>query len=190
MIFEVVLDSGETANKCTIAPLVGRNDFMIYPVKGAASMGPLRSTVLLHHEGESILNLANDLASITGIAAIDCVWKRLDPILKKIEQPLPRLVKIPTGFITAYPRQSKKEYDPKSGLATIEAIFVASALLGNPDLSLLSQYYFGKNFLEINQINFEKFKVKTTDFHKLKYSGLDQPRNSKTRKLMRGKISI
>jgi hypothetical protein len=38
MIYEIILDAGETANKCTIAPLAHRPDFRLFPVFGE---GPL-----------------------------------------------------------------------------------------------------------------------------------------------------
>jgi hypothetical protein len=55
------------------------------------------------------------------------------------------------GFKTAYPRRSRQNIDPSNGLATIEAIFIAAALLGNWDLTLLAEYYFGQKFIQINR---------------------------------------
>ncbi len=150
MRYEVILDSGETANKCTIAPLAGRPDFRLIPVKGAGALGPLQSSILLHHEGRCLIELRESLGEVSGIACIDCVWRRLDPLIRRVEGKLPVLTRIPDGFATAYPRKSVLDTDPDGGLATIEAIFVAAAILGNWDTSLLSNYYFGRRFVELN----------------------------------------
>jgi len=159
MFYEVILDSGETANKCTIAPLSYRTDFRLFRVKGAKTLGPLEAQVLLHHEGECLTTLRKNLADVQGIASIDCVWRRLEGLIKRIEGRLPVFARIPEGFETAYPRRSELDTDPPGGLATIEAIFVARGLLGSWDATLLSEYYFGRKFIEMNQKRFEELGV-------------------------------
>jgi hypothetical protein len=77
MHYEVILDSGETPNKCTIAPLRYRPDFHLYPVKGNAVFGPLKASILLHHEGQCLTEIQKSLTGVQGIAAIDCVWRRV-----------------------------------------------------------------------------------------------------------------
>lgn len=154
MRYEVILDSGETANKCTIAPLAYRPDFRLIGVTSVLALGPLSADVLLHHEGECLSKIRGSLGKVNGIASIDCVWRRLPGLLRRIECKLPTLVRIPDGFVTAYPRRSSRGTDPSGGLATIEAIFTASALLGRWDVSLFSEYYFGNAFLELNANRF------------------------------------
>lgn len=154
MLYEVILDSGETANKCTIAPLAYRTDFRVILGKGAGPLGPLSAPILLHHEGVCLTTLRESLGVVTGISCIDCVWRRVDGLLKRIVTPLPQCVKIPDGFKTAYPRRSYHDFDPDQGLATIEAIFIAAAIVGNWDPSLLSHYYFGRKFVELNKSRF------------------------------------
>lgn len=159
MLYEVILDSGETPNKCTIAPLQSRADFRLYPVKGNHPLGPLQSPILLNHEGECLSVLRKSLTPVAGIASIDCIWRRLNTILRRVAAPMPVLARIPEGFRTAYPRRSSLESDPEAGLATIEAIFVASALLGNWDASLLANYYFGRKFVNLNANRFAELGV-------------------------------
>jgi pre-rRNA-processing protein TSR3 len=155
MFYEVVLDCGETANKCTISPLASRADFRLIYAKTSPLFGPFQAEILLHHQGECLTTLKNKItAPIAGISCIDCIWRRLDHLLDRVAQPLPHLARIPEGFITAYPRKSKVCPDPENGLATIEAIFVAAALLGHWDLTLFSKYYFGKKFIELNRERF------------------------------------
>jgi pre-rRNA-processing protein TSR3 len=159
MFYEVIMDAGETPNKCTIAPLRYRADFRIIRVNGSALLGPLNSSLLLNREGECITTLRASLDNIKGIASIDCVWNRVDGLLRKINGPWPPSVRIPDGFKTAYPRRSKQGTDPLDGLATIEAIFIAAAVLGNWDISLLSEYYFRDKFLELNKERFLELGV-------------------------------
>ena len=125
----------------------------------------------------------NSPLEVLGISCVDCVWKRLDGLIQRIQGPLPALVKIPDGFQTAYPRVSKKNTDPSAGLATIEAIFIAAALLGNWDPTLLSEYYFGRRFIELNLKRFQELGVPVGDYPVL----TPRPRNSQQRKISRGK---
>lgn len=157
MRYEVVLDWGETPNKCTIAPLVYRQDFRLIGVPRSGSLKSLRSQLLLHPEGECITQLRD--SECTLLAAVDCIWKRLPALLERIEGGLPRLVRIPDGFVTVYPRRVEHSPEPEGGLATIEAIFTAAALLGNWDPTLLSEYYFGRAYVERNAELFVKLGV-------------------------------
>lgn len=159
MRYEIILDVGETANKCTIAPLADRQDFRLLRVKGESVLGPLSSNLLLHHEGVCLTELRKTLTKVEGIASIDCVWRRLPLLLGRIAGQMPVFARIPEGFQTAYPRRSKQNNDPAGGFATIEAIFIAAALLGCWDPSLLSKYYFGIEFLNLNAQRFLELGV-------------------------------
>ena len=77
-----------------------------------------------------------------------------------LEKPFPPLVKIPEGFQTAYPRRNKKGEDPSTGLATIEALFIAAAFLGHWDETLLEKYHFGQDFLRINESLWNQYGLK------------------------------
>jgi ribosome biogenesis protein Tsr3 len=115
----------------------------------------LKSSVLLHPEGECLTKIKSSM----GIAAIDCVWRRVEPILSRIAAPVPVLARIPDGFQTAYLRKSSFGFDPDGGLATIEAIFAARALLGDWQPDLLSKYPFGRAFVELNEKRFLELGV-------------------------------
>lgn len=159
MFYEVVIDSSETANKCTILPLASRPDFHLIRIKKIKKLPTLNSPILLHHEGECLTEIRKSLGQVQAIASIDCVWRRLEGILARVERPLPRFARIPDGFQTAYPRKSSDNSDPDGGLATIEALFIAGALLGNWDATLLSKYYFGRKFVELNRNRFQELGV-------------------------------
>ena len=182
MFYEVIIDSSEKANKCTVVPLLYRTDFHLFRVKGSSVLGPLESPILLHHEGECITTIQKTLGKVQGIATIDCVWRRLDGLLRRIADPRPILARIPDGFETAYPRHSVKSIDPAGGLATIEAIFVAGALLGNWDVTLLSEYYFGREFVELNAKRFLELGVSQATQQDALPVRSRQPRNSMQRR--------
>jgi len=160
MNYEVIVDHKETAKKCTILPLRYREDFRIARFRGESFEGPLTADILLHPDGISMDKLASPLKdTVTKIAALDCVWRRLETIVRGIGEPVPTLVKIPDGFETAYPRKSKLTTDPTGGFATIEAIFIAAAFLGHWDTSLLKEYYFGEQFLEMNSAVLRQYGI-------------------------------
>lgn len=190
MRYEIILDSGETANKCTIAPLSDRGDFRIFPVKQGQRLGPLKSQILLHHQGQCLTEIKKSLGQVQAIASIDCVWHRLDSLIRRIEGECPTLARIPDGFQTVYPRHNKKGTDPDNSLATIEAIFIAAGLLGHWDLSLLSKYHFAGKFLEVNKSRFLELGVAQAAAKPVLPLPLNQTRNAFQRRLNRGKIKI
>ncbi len=185
MRYEVVLDRGETANKCTIMPLAGRAGFRIVGVVDELAIPGLRSDLLLHPEGECLTGLRAKLGKVEAIAAVDCVWRRLPVLLAGIEGGLPTLARIPDGFVTAYPRKSEDGSDPQAGLATIEAIFTAAALLGNWDTGLLSQYYFGAAYVALNAALFARLGVSEALDPELRPVLDRKPRSALQRKLDR-----
>src|SRR5690349_2347480 len=109
--YEIVADHSETSNKCTILPLAYRPDFHIM-----RKAHKLEADILLHPDGQPLQDVRSHHLKVARLAAIDCVWRRLQPILQKIEAPLPLLVRIPDEFVTAYPRVSRKDFDPVGGL--------------------------------------------------------------------------
>ena len=186
MFYEIILDSGETPNKCTIAPLSYREDFHLFRVKGGGPLGPLSAPILLHHQGECLTTMKSSAAPIPGISSVDCVWRRLDPLLRRVQGTLPKLARIPDGFVTAYPRQNKSNLDPDGGLATIEAIFVAAAILGNWDVTLLSEYHFGRKFVELNRARFLELGITQASQPELQPIWAPRPKTSVQRRVNRG----
>lgn len=157
MIYEVLVDRAETANKCTILPLAARQDFEILRFEPNQRLKPLTGDLLLHPEGVPLDR--KEHAGVRKISAVDCTWKKLTRFVKRIDGPLPALGRIPDGFVTAYPRRNKKDLDPDQGLATIEALFIASAFAGHWDESLFSRYHFGREFLHLNREAFARYGV-------------------------------
>jgi len=189
MIYEIIVDAKETANKCTIAPLASREDFRLFPVFGEGQLGPLSAPILLHHEGECLSSLRSR-EEMPALACIDSVWRRVPRLLQKIDwvdgkQPL--LAKIPGGFRTAYPRVGLPTQDPEGGLATIEALFIAAALLGNYDPTLLSKYFFARRFMELNAPRFLELGVHQAGDPALWPVVAIAPRNALNRRRNRGR---
>ncbi|MBY0369516.1 hypothetical protein K2X33_02445 [bacterium] len=190
MRYEILIDAGETANKCTIKPLSGRPDFRLFKVWGEGPLGPFSAPLLLHHEGECLSTLREGFQEVPAIAAVDCVWRRLPRLLKRMaweqDQPAVR-ARIPEGFITAYPRVGQPEQDPDGGLATIEALFIAAALVGNWDVTLLSKYYFGRAFVEKNARRFLELGVAQAGNPETLPPVFQSERSSQSRRWNRGR---
>jgi ribosome biogenesis protein Tsr3 len=175
LVFEVLVDQSEKPHKCSILPLSDHPDFRIRRFSRGRPISRMTGHFFLHPGGEDLAQcMHRDLAkgfvssSVTNepsdldrkepwvLSVIDCNWRRLPGILQKVDHPVPRPVKIPEGFVTAYPRRNRHNLDPEEGLATIEAIFIAAAFLGRYDESLLDRYHWKKPFLEMNQNNFNR----------------------------------
>lgn len=77
---------------------------------------------------------------------LDSTWRWL-PQLRACVTGAPIERSIPGNIATAYPRTSKVFEDPAAGLASIEALYVARALLGDVDPSLLTGYHWRDQFL-------------------------------------------
>lgn len=150
------MDKKENPRKCTILPLKERDDIAIRYFKRQAPIPAFSSEVLLHVDGEDMSRVKD---SVRSIALIDCNWRKVAGALSRVAGPLPRLVRIPEGFETAYPRRNKEGKDPEAGLATVEALFIAAAFFGCWDETLLDKYHFKEAFLEINRNTFEKYTL-------------------------------
>lgn len=77
---------------------------------------------------------------------LDSTWRWL-PRLRECVVGAPIARSIPAGVATAYPRTSKVYDDPAQGLASIEALYLARALLGDRDPTLLAGYHWAAPFL-------------------------------------------
>jgi len=156
--FEVLMDKLENPRKCTVDPIKDHPAILIRRYGGPAPIAKIGADILLHIDGPDLPDLVRE-KKVSSIAVIDCIWKRVDFAMKKIEGPLPILTKIPDGFVTAYPRRNKQGLDPDGGLATIEAMFIAAAFCGSWDETLLDKYHFKNAFLETNAATWKKYNL-------------------------------
>ena len=139
----IVHDPREPKNKCSVTGLSGMPGVRFAPLRGNARIDAGRR-VWLHPEGDEIGPEDRGL----GLLLIDCTWRRLAALSKRINgelflRRLPRLV-------TAYPRRSKLTPDPDHGLASVEALYAATALLDVPCPALLAHYHWAEGFLAAN----------------------------------------
>ena len=119
----IVRDPRESARKCSLTPLRGMAGirFVAYDPERRVDAG---RRVLLHADGE-LLGVRD---RGTPLLLVDCAWRRVPQVLATIDGELmPR--RLPE-LATAYPRASKLFEDPERGLASVEALYAALALLG------------------------------------------------------------
>jgi pre-rRNA-processing protein TSR3 len=139
----IVRDPRESAKKCSLTPLRGLAGirFASYAHDRRVVAG---RRVLLHHEGEPLSERDRGLP----LLLVDCAWRRVPQVLSTIDgELLPR--RLPE-LVTAYPRKSTIAVDPERGLASIEALYAALALLGDVRPELLERYRWRDAFLAAN----------------------------------------
>ncbi|MEO0651355.1 MAG: DUF367 domain-containing protein [Planctomycetota bacterium] len=146
----VLRDPRESWARCSLRPLREREDieFVTWSEELELEVG---GRVLLDPEAPALepSDPALERGGVRlGLFVIDCSWRRLERIGRAVvDAPLRRAL---PPLETAYPRKSSTFEDPAQGLATVEALFAASALLGRPDASLLAGYRFADAFLAAN----------------------------------------
>ncbi len=136
-------DSREAAHKCSLTPLRGMDGVRFVSVSGGKRVDVGRR-IWLHPEGDDLGPADRGI----GLLLIDCSWRRVPKLAARIDgellrRRLPRLV-------TAYPRRSKLAPDPEHGLASVEALYAALALLDAPHPELLADYRWASAFLAAN----------------------------------------
>ncbi len=139
----VLRDPKESLAKCSLTPLRGLAGvrFVDYhPDRRVDADG----RVLLDPHGE-LLTRAD---AGRDLFLIDCSWRRVEKLGRRVDGELLRR-RLPP-FVTAYPRRSKTFDDPSRGLASIEALYAASVVLGAPRPELLAAYRWREEFLELN----------------------------------------
>jgi pre-rRNA-processing protein TSR3 len=114
--------------------------FFTYPVSRPL---PLEGYVRLAADGPALSAADAD----AGILLLDGSWSWADKMTRAYDHITPRSLH---GYRTAYPRVAKRGTDPDNGLASIEALYIAYALLGRPTEGLLQDYRWAEEFLRIN----------------------------------------
>jgi len=148
----ILRDPRESKKKCSLTPLAGKPGvrFVTYNRERRLEAG---GRILLDPEGEPFS------ASDQGLPLflIDCAWRRVPSLRAQVDGQLLRR-RLPE-LTTAYPRVSRVFNDPSVGLASIEALFVASVLIGAPRLDLLAAYRWRDEFLEQNASFFGEYSL-------------------------------
>ena len=158
--FLVILDSKENRRKCTLTPLEGRDDLAFVRIRKPAVNEAPRAVEIAEDSG-IVLELGapilqeEDRAHLAAgpLILLDATWARIPKLRARVAfRPGSRLEprSLPPWVRTAYPRVSKLREDPPAGLASVEALYAASAILGEPLLDLLDAYRWRAEFLDRN----------------------------------------
>jgi ribosome biogenesis protein Tsr3 len=140
--------------KCTLYPFRGREDFS-FRIRN--DPGDISSdSILLTPEGESLTftlaeNIKNRISNNDlEIVLVDSRWKKA----KGVVDSLPDIQKVSLkGYETGARR---RDPPPKGGLASCEALYLASLFLGQPDHTLLDKYHFKNRFFRLNNLDNHK----------------------------------
>lgn len=131
----------ERISKCSLRFLHGREGFTF-----------LRARPDFHFDASGFTVLAVDAPPLSPADAqrpllvLDSTWRHLPALLRGIAGS-PARRSIPGAVRTAYPRQSRLFEDPPTGLASLEALYVALRVLGHDDRTLLDGYHWKDAFL-------------------------------------------
>ena len=139
----IVVRRRENRVKCSIQPLRGTPglEFHYYPLRQKYDFS---RHILLAPAAPPL----TDADVGRPLLLLDASWRQAMTMRKAVEPVEAR--SIPPGWRTAYPRHSKVQADPDTGLATVEALFAACCVLGCRDDSLLRLYPWREAFLALN----------------------------------------
>jgi pre-rRNA-processing protein TSR3 len=139
----ILRDPRESTRKCSLTPLRGMPGVrFVGHVKGRRVDG--RGRILLHPDGEPI----TEADAGRGLLVLDCAWRRVPELVAQVDGDPPRR-RLP-ALSTAYPRKSRAFEDPERGLASVEAIYAALAILGDVRPEILEGYRWAERFLAAN----------------------------------------
>lgn len=128
----------ENLNKCSLRGLENRSDFCFYTYP-KEQLPDLSGYLLLTPDAPPLSPQDHPYA----ILLLDGTWRYAEKMAKRV--PLDCLRRsIPPPFKTAYPRHQ----DIESGLASIEALYIAFNILGKSTTGLLDHYYWKQPFLD------------------------------------------
>ena len=139
----ILRDPRESTKKCSLTPLRGTSGirFVNYHPERRLDAG---QRVLLSPAGEPISARDRGLP----LLLVDCAWRRVPTLLKTVDGEL--VARRLPPLATAYPRKSIIFDDPREGLASVEALYAALALLGEVRPELLAGYHWREEFLRAN----------------------------------------
>ena len=139
----ILRDPRESAKKCSLTPLRGLPGIEFVPYYKGHNVNA-EGRILLDPDGAEFTPADRGKQ----LFLIDCSWRRLPQLNEVVEGQLERR-RLP-AFVTAYPRVSRIFQDPDAGLASVEALFAATVMLGAPRLDLLDAYHWRDAFLQAN----------------------------------------
>jgi len=138
----------ENKKKCTLSSLEDREDllFLTYPKD---PLPDLSSYIVLKMESPP-LTIKDQGRSLL---LIDGTWRYSEKMLEALPNKESLTYRsLPNKYFTAYPRKQTDCLDPKRGLASVEALYLAYMILGYPKENLLDHYYWKEEFLKLNHL--------------------------------------
>lgn len=132
----------ERLSKCSLEPLRARTDLTFYKATKTFTFDADQH-ILLSVGAPPLSEQDRGLP----LLLLDSTW-RLLPQLETCLRGEPIRRSFPVTIATAFPRVSKIAEDPHGGLASVEALYLASYFLGVPDESLLAHYHWKDQFLQ------------------------------------------
>lgn len=139
----ILRDPRESWKRCSLRPLRGMDGVRFVAWKPGLELAG-EGRVLLDPAAEPI----GERDRGRRLLLLDSSWRRLPQLRRSlVGEFVPRSL---PALQTAYPRKSSTFADPEQGLASIEALYAALALLGAPDPALLEGYRFAEPFLAAN----------------------------------------
>ncbi len=160
--FLMIRDHKENKQKCTLSPLEGRDGYPFLDLSQPASppvIEEIGGGILLATDAPIMTRSDREFLAPGVVTIIDSTWARVPNVIARV-RPAPghRLIRraLPDELVTAYPRVSKLYQDPEQGLSSIEAVFAALVVLGSPDPSVLDGYRWRTQFLEQNDLTWQR----------------------------------
>lgn len=137
----------ENLKKCSLRGLETRSDmlFFTYPKD---TLPDLTNYICLTLDAPPLTPADSD----HGLFLIDGTWKLAEKMAKSVSQNL-IYRSLPSHYKTAYPRRQPDCPDPTSGLASVEALFIAYHILGRDTTGLLDHYHWKEEFLTLNEFS-------------------------------------
>ena len=160
--FLIIRDHKENKRKCTLSPLVGREGYEFLGLAQPTSppvIEEIGGGILLSVDAPVITRSDRKLLEHGVVTLVDATWARVPNVLARVRVvPGQHLIRrsLPEELVTAYPRVSKLYKDPDQGLSSIEAVFATQVVLGAPDVSVLDGYRWRAQFLEQNDLTWQR----------------------------------
>lgn len=144
----IIRHKKENKKKCSLQYLKEHTNipFYIYPKD---FLPDLKNHLLLTLDGPVLTSADKNM----GICLLDATWKYAAKMQKHVLINYPAITfrSLPSECMTAYPRKQTNCSNPKCGLASIEALFLAYTILDRDPLFLLDGYIWKHSFLSLNQ---------------------------------------
>ncbi len=139
----ILRDPRESERKCSLTPLRGLEGIRFVNHAAGRTLDA-EGRILLTPEAPEL----SPQDAGPGLLLVDCNWRRAPKLRAALVGDfLPRSL---PALHTAYPRRSQVFADPEQGLASVEALYAALALLGDPRPELLQGYRWRAEFLSLN----------------------------------------